>query len=186
MCLTSFHSMRLWPDNASPLSRADLAHRKLYVLMSDGHIHVWRMHAQGPPTLVAVWDKLTPNHKDLALCITLMPTGSLDPKLADLQGEQSPETLLSCPVLCTTATNVDLICSVRKSCSKLLFCHSAATLVMTPDGPGCKDSVHNSGLSVSDHLHMHLCCSYSLPECSQSSHFSVTLVKVLPPCCFQV
>ncbi|DBA99981.1 TPA: hypothetical protein ACH3X1_013852 [Trebouxia sp. C0004] len=66
--------------------RADLAQRKLYVLMSNGHIHVWRMHDQRPPTLVAVWDKLTPNHKDLALCITLMPTGSLDPKLADLQG----------------------------------------------------------------------------------------------------
>ncbi|KAL0051218.1 hypothetical protein WJX82_003945 [Trebouxia sp. C0006] len=66
--------------------RADLAQRKLYVLMSNGHIHVWRMHDQTPPTLVAVWDKLTPNHKDLAMCITLMPTGSLDPKLADLQG----------------------------------------------------------------------------------------------------
>ncbi|KAA6429678.1 MAG: hypothetical protein FRX49_00112 [Trebouxia sp. A1-2] len=66
--------------------RADLAQRKLYVLMSNGHIHVWRLHAQRPPTLVAVWDKMTPNHKDLALCITLMPTGSLDPKLADLQG----------------------------------------------------------------------------------------------------
>ncbi|KAL0038743.1 hypothetical protein WJX79_006176 [Trebouxia sp. C0005] len=66
--------------------RADLAQRKLYVLMYNGHIHVWRLHAQRPPTLVAVWDKMTPNHKDLALCITLMPTGSLDPKLADLQG----------------------------------------------------------------------------------------------------
>jgi len=86
------------PDNASPLARADLAQRKLYVLMSNGHIHVWRMHDQRPPTLVAVWDKLTPNHKDLALCITLMPTGSLDPKLADLQGEQPPEILLLCPV----------------------------------------------------------------------------------------
>ena len=133
MCLISFHSMQLWPDNACSLSRADLAQRKLYVLMSNGHVHVWRMHDQTPPTLVAVWDKLTPNHKDLAMCITLMPTGSLDPKLADLQGEQPFEPMLSCLVcapLCTAATNVNLVSSVRKSFSKLLCCYSAARLAM--------------------------------------------------------
>ena len=118
--------MQLWPDNACSLSRADLAQRKLYVLMSNGHIHVWRMHDQTPPTLVAVWDKLTPNHKDLAMCITLMPTGSLEPKLADLQGEQSPEMLLLCPVNMYQCNQ----CECHLQCAQLLFCPSAARLAM--------------------------------------------------------
>ncbi len=42
-----------------------------------------------------------------------------------------------------------------------------------------------SALSISEHLHMHLCCSYSVPE-SQSSDIPGTLVKVLPPCCSKV
>ncbi|KAL3143046.1 hypothetical protein ABBQ38_003321 [Trebouxia sp. C0009 RCD-2024] len=66
--------------------RVNLALKRVYVLMSNGHIHVWRMHSQGPPTLVSVWDKLTPNHKDLALSMTLMPKGQLDPALAEMQG----------------------------------------------------------------------------------------------------
>ena len=38
-----------------------------------------------------------------------------------------------------------------------------------------------SVLSISEHLHMHLCCSYSVTERSQVSDFPVALVKVLPP-----
>lgn len=56
------------------------------MLMSNGHVHVWRMHDHNPPTLVSVWDRLTPNLSDLALSMTLMPRGSLDPDLANLQG----------------------------------------------------------------------------------------------------
>ena len=54
--------------------------------MSNGHIHVWRMHKERSPTLISVWDKLTPNHKDLALSMTMMPRGQLDPLLAEIQG----------------------------------------------------------------------------------------------------
>ena len=66
--------------------RVDLSQRKVYVLLSNGHIHVWKMHDNRAPTLIAVWDKLTPNHKDLALSIALVSRGSLSPKFAELQG----------------------------------------------------------------------------------------------------
>lgn len=70
--------------------RVNLALKQVYVLMSNGHIHVWRMHKDRSPTLMSVWDKLTPNHKDLALSMTLMPRGQLDPLLAEMQGLQLP------------------------------------------------------------------------------------------------
>ena len=77
-------SADLWP---APY-RVNLALKQVYVLMSNGHIHVWRMHKERSPTLMSVWDKLTPNHKDLALSMTLVPRGQLHPPLAEMQGEQ--------------------------------------------------------------------------------------------------
>ena len=74
--------------------RVDLARQQVYVLMSNGHIHVWRLHGERSPTLVCVWDKLTPNQKDMALSMSLMPRGQLDPKLADMQGPSFPAMLL--------------------------------------------------------------------------------------------
>ena len=71
--------------------RVNLALKQVYVLMSNGHIHVWRMHKDRLPTLMSVWDKMTPNHKDLALSMTLMPKGQLDPLLAEMQGLQLPQ-----------------------------------------------------------------------------------------------
>ena len=66
--------------------RVDLVRKQLYVLLSNGHIHIWRMHNQKPPTLVAVWDKLTPNQRDHALCMSFMRGAALDPALAEMQG----------------------------------------------------------------------------------------------------
>ena len=66
--------------------RVDLLHQQLYVLLSNGHIHVWRMHSQKAPTLAAVWDKLTPNQRDRARCMTFMRGMALDPALAEMQG----------------------------------------------------------------------------------------------------
>lgn len=80
--------------------RVNLALKQVYVLMSNGHIHVWRMHKQGPPTLVSVWDKLTPNHKDLALSMTLMPRGQLDSDLAEMQGLKAPTVFSSTDCNC--------------------------------------------------------------------------------------
>lgn len=75
--------------------RVNLALKQVYVLMSNGHIHVWRMHSGRSPTLMSVWDKLTPNHKDLALSMTLMPRGQLDPLLAEMQGATTPQIVQS-------------------------------------------------------------------------------------------
>ena len=47
---------------------------------------------------MSVWDKLTPNHKDLALSMTLMPRGQLDPLLAEMQGLELLQPLLCKPM----------------------------------------------------------------------------------------
>ena len=73
---------RLW----SNACRVDLPHKQLYVLLSNGHVHVWRMHKEKAPTLVAVWDKLTPNQRDHAMCMSFMQGNALDPALAEMQG----------------------------------------------------------------------------------------------------
>lgn len=79
--------------------RVNLAVKQVCVLMSNGHIHVWRVHKERSPTLMSVWDKLTPNHKDLALSMTLMPRGQLDPLLAEMQGQKLGGTFTSCSSL---------------------------------------------------------------------------------------
>lgn len=73
----------------SVLCRVNLGLKQVYVLMSNGHVHMWRMHDEKSPTLVCVWDNLTPNHKDLALSMALMPRGEMDSKLAEMQGQSA-------------------------------------------------------------------------------------------------
>lgn len=86
-CAMSRQTVSIAQCQCAYACRVDLLHQQLYVLLSNGHIHVWRMHGQKAPTLAAVWDKLTPNQRDRASCMTLMRGDALDPALAEMQGK---------------------------------------------------------------------------------------------------
>ena len=93
------------------------------------------MHNHKQPTLVAVWDKLTPNQRDHALCMSFMRGAALCPALAAMQG------MLYCSLL-----YFDLAEGGKLPCPAMLFALTVAAMQGKPSCPALPCPVPASAL----------------------------------------